>query len=121
VDSFTILVTPPTFCFLSLSLLNVNAHRASRTPSYLARRLPLTDVPLSDSVRPTATAEHTRLSMSFLARIGRRIAATGGPGKAISHLIRVGKVPAGTLIGQDEHGNRYFEDHKQVFGESRWG
>eukprot|EP00038_Savillea_parva_P007390 m.169850 g.169850 ORF g.169850 m.169850 type:complete len:128 (-) comp13153_c0_seq1:123-506(-) len=58
--------------------------------------------------------------MSFIARIGRRIAATGGPGYALWHLLRVSKVPAGTLIGKDEFGNKYYEDHSQVFGAHRW-
>eukprot|EP00035_Acanthoeca_spectabilis_P005228 m.111322 g.111322 ORF g.111322 m.111322 type:complete len:128 (-) comp12927_c0_seq1:4244-4627(-) len=58
--------------------------------------------------------------MSFLGRIGKRIADTGGPGKALWHLFRVSKIPAGTFIGEDEHGNKYYEDHTQVFGAHRW-
>jgi hypothetical protein len=55
--------------------------------------------------------------MSFIRRIGQRIAEAGGPGAAFRHLWRVKKVPGGVLVGTDEFGNKYYEDPTAVYGE----
>lgn len=55
--------------------------------------------------------------MSFIARMGRRIAEAGGPGNALRHMFRIKKVPGGTLVGVDEFGNKYYEDKTAVYGE----
>jgi hypothetical protein len=57
------------------------------------------------------------ITMSFIRRIGQRIAEAGGPGAAFRHLWRVKKVPGGVLVGTDEFGNKYYEDPTAVYGE----
>jgi len=42
-----------------------------------------------------------------------------GLGQLVSDLLREGKFMPGTLVGIDSHGNRYYEDKSQLFGQDR--
>lgn len=48
--------------------------------------------------------------------ISQRIAALGGIRGIFHKLVRTKDLRAGTLVGTDENGNKYYEDYTYVFG-----
>ena len=52
--------------------------------------------------------------------ISQRIAALGGIRGIFHKLVRTKDLRAGTLVGTDENGNKYYEDYTYVFGRSRY-
>ena len=44
----------------------------------------------------------------------------GGPGKFLGQMAREGRVYAGTHVGTDKAGNKYFENNENIYGSHRW-
>ncbi|KAJ3355052.1 hypothetical protein GGF32_002195 [Allomyces javanicus] len=58
--------------------------------------------------------------MSFsLTRLVKNVLQVG-PKDAWHQLLILGEVKAGTLIGTDQFGNRYYENREELFARERW-
>uniref|UniRef100_A0A4X2K7R1 NADH dehydrogenase [ubiquinone] 1 alpha subcomplex subunit 12 n=1 Tax=Vombatus ursinus TaxID=29139 RepID=A0A4X2K7R1_VOMUR len=61
--------------------------------------------------------------MEYLRVLDRGFPQVRGHGSVFGYLCQlfgVNDVKAGTLVGEDKYGNKYYEDNKQFFGRHRW-
>ncbi|CAG8709838.1 9637_t:CDS:2 [Dentiscutata erythropus] len=43
-----------------------------------------------------------------------------GPREYFTQLLYIGDTKAGTLVGVDQFGNKYYENKEEIFGRDRW-
>jgi len=55
-----------------------------------------------------------------MAFLWRRIREVGGFRNAFWDLLKLRDLRAGTLIGRDEFGNKYYQNNEYFFGRHRW-
>lgn len=55
-----------------------------------------------------------------LQKFGNTVKRVGGIKNAIKQLYLTDELKAGTFVGEDQFGNRYFEDNAQFMPRNRW-
>ncbi|CAG8670327.1 110_t:CDS:2, partial [Acaulospora morrowiae] len=43
-----------------------------------------------------------------------------GPKEAYTQMLYIGDIKAGTLVGVDKFGNKYYENNEEIYGRERW-